>query len=189
MHSATLDLAPMNLPFFSRFLPTLLVSIFAGAVAFARIVNWPYNELLAQADMVVILEAIENAPAKDPFPGDHARPDLEATDTRFKVYSVIKTTGDTPKELSVLHFTYAKRPDLIANGASFIRFPIGLVTYEKRELKDGKPTGEVERVQYQPRWLAFLKGRKDGRFEPLTGQYDAAYSFKELREASHDLPR
>ena len=178
----------MNQPFFSRFLAGLLVAVFVGTSAFARLVPlWPYDKLLAEADIVVILEAIENEPAKDEFPGNnygHPQADFDATNTRFKVQSVLKTTGDTPKELSVLHFTYSKRVNLIANGASFIRFPIGFITYEKRELKDGKPTGEVEHVKFQPMWLAFLKRRADGRFEPLTGHYDASYSFKELRGAS-----
>ena len=175
----------MNQPFFSRVLAALLVAVFAGTSAFARLVpHWPYDKLLAEADIVVILEAIENEPAKDEFPGKNSPADFDATNTRFKVHSVLKTTGDTPKELSVLHFTYSKRVNAIFNGASFIRFPIGFITYEKRELKDGKPTGEVEHVKYQPMWLAFLKRREDGRFEPLTGHYDAAYSFKELRGES-----
>ena len=175
----------MNQPFSSRFLAILIVAIVAGTSAFGRLVPlWPYDKLVAEADIVVILEAIENQPANDEFPGNtygHPQADFDATNTRFKVHSVFKTTADTPKELSVLHFTYSKRVNLIANGASFIRFPIGFITYEKRELKDGKPTGEVEHVKYQPMWLAFLKRRPDGRFEPITGHYDASYSFKELR--------
>jgi hypothetical protein len=70
------------------------------------------------------------------------------------------------------------------DGACFVRFLIGPLQYEQRALRDGKPVGGVTTFRQQPVWLAFLKRRADGRFEPLTGHYDSTFSFRELHESS-----
>jgi hypothetical protein len=159
--------------------------------ALARILPaWGYEKLLAAADVVVIIEALEVQPAKDEFPKDAygAWRGYEASNARFRVRGILKNNGEAMKELTVLHFHYPKGT-LVANGAQFIRFPVGPITYEKRPMKDGKVIeGSVERVQYTPQWLAFLKRRPDGRYEPVSGQYDACMSFEELRRVSADYP-
>jgi hypothetical protein len=171
---------------FSReLLAVALVTILINTSTVARLVtSWPYDELFTKADLVAVVEVLYSERTSDVFVGDtygRAQTEFEAFNTRFNVLSSLKTTADAPGQLTVLHFTYSRHAKLITNGASFIRFPIGVVGYEKRELRDGTPTGRVEQVfQHRPKWLAFLKRRADGRFEPLTGQYDASQSFKEL---------
>ena len=159
-----------------------------STLALAREVpEWPYEKLIADSDVVAIVEPIENEPAKDAFPDynyGHSANDFEATNTRFRVCSVLKPADDAPKELTVLHFSYSDRITIILDGASFIRFLIGPLQYEKRDLKDEKPVGGVKAFQEKPVWLAFLKRRADGRFEPVTGHYDSAFSFRELHHAS-----
>jgi hypothetical protein len=179
----------MKPPLTTRFLATLLFCIFASTISFGRVTfSLSWSELFAQADVVVVIEALENVPAKDELPGDHGpQTNFDAINTRCKVLTAIKSATEAPKELTVLHFTYSKRVHGYTNGAEFIRFPIGRVEYERRELKDNKPTGAVENVQYQPSWLAFLKRRSDGRYAPVTGHYDATNSFKELRGVSGSI--
>jgi hypothetical protein len=142
-----------------------VISLLAIVTCFARIVPlWPYEKLVAEADVVAIVEPVENKPAQDTFPGysyGHPSNHFTATDTRFKIQAVLK--GDAMKELTVLHFSYSNSTNvsIIINGASFIQFK------EKQEC------------------IAFLKRRSDGRFESVTGHYDSAYSFRELHRASY----
>jgi hypothetical protein len=175
----------MNHTFSRRLIVTLLCCVLASSVSFGRLLqSWPWEKLIAESDMVVVIQAIEELQSKDEYPGDtfgHPQTDFDASTTRFKVLGTLKPATPAPKELSVLHFNYSKRVRGVANGAMFIRFPIGQIAFERRELKDDKPTGDVEHVQYTPKWIAFLKLRSDGRYEPVTGHYDAAMSFREIK--------
>ena len=109
----------------------------------------PYDELVAESDIVAIIEPLENQPTKDTFLGysyGHSTNDFVATNTRFKVQVVLKARGESPKELTVLHFGYSTNV-LILDGACFVRFFIGPFRYEERAFKDGKPVGGVTMVQ------------------------------------------
>ncbi len=153
----------MKPPIQKTVLGVFLFSLLCIVTCFARTVSlWPYEKLVAEADVVAIVEPVESKPAQDAFPGysyGHPTNHFTATDTRFKVHAVLK--GDAMKELTVLHFSYSTNVSIIINGASFIQFK------QKQEC------------------IAFLKRRSDGRFEPVTGHYDAAYSFRELHRASY----
>ena len=153
----------------------------------ARILNaWPYDRLVAESDLVAIVEPIENRSAMDIFPDysyGHSANDFVATNTRFRVATVFKGNLESAAEATVLHFGYSANVPTV-NGAHFVRFAIGPLQYEKRAIKEGKPIGGVTAFLQQPMWLAFLKQREDGRFEPVTGHYDAALSFRELHESS-----
>ena len=172
-------------PFRFLIASTALLSCFLGSALARFVPDWPYDKLLAESDLVAIVEPIENKPASDEYSG-YGRPadHFDGTNTRFRVLVVLKPAGDAPKELTVLHFSYSKRVTVILNGACFVRFLIGPLQYEKRNLKDEKPVGGVTVFQEKPIWVAFLKRRPDGRFEPVTGHYDSAFSFRELHRAS-----
>jgi len=176
----------MKLPIPKSALSVFLFSVVCIMTCVARMVPmWSYEKLVAESDVVAIVEPVENKPAQDTFPGysyGHPTNHFAATDTRFKVHTVFK--GDAAKEMTVLHFSYSTNVTIIVNGASFIQFFTEPLQYEKRAVKDGKPVGGIMTFQQQPVWIAFLKRRSDGRFEPVTGQYDSAYSFRELHEAS-----
>jgi hypothetical protein len=170
-----------------NFFAVFLCSLLCASNCFARLGPlWPYEKLVAESDAVAIIEPIKNEPAQDTFPGygyGHPTNHFTATDTRFKIHAVLK--GEAMKELTILHFSYSTNVSMIANGVSFIQFTIGSLEYEVTLRKDGKPVGD--KTIYGPRpvmWMAFLKRRKDGRFEPVTGHYDASYSFRELHSAS-----
>jgi hypothetical protein len=160
----------------------LLLSVCSSASFARRTPSWPYDKLVADSDLIAIVEPLENQPAHDTFPGyDYGHPtsDFVATNTRFTIHALFKTTETSLKELTVLHFNYSN-VHFKPNGASLVRFAIGAVEYERRVLKDGKPTGDVVIFHQEPIWLAFLRRRDDGRFEAVTGQYDSARSFREL---------
>ena len=59
-----------------------------------------------------------------------------------------------------------------------------VLQYEKRVIKDDKPVGSITVYEEQPVWLAFLKKRSDGRFEPISDPYDSADSFREIHGSS-----
>src|SRR6478609_9671557 len=100
-----------------------LFSVLCVVTCVARPVPlWPYEKLVADSDVVAIIEPVENKQAQDTFPGysyGHPTNHFAATDTRFKVHSVLK--GDSAKELTVLHFSYSTNVSIILNGASFIQ--------------------------------------------------------------------
>ena len=65
----------MNQLFTNRFICALLVCILAGSTAFGRLVPlWSYDKLLAAADIVLVVEAIEEQLSVI----DHLESDLEA---------------------------------------------------------------------------------------------------------------
>jgi hypothetical protein len=159
-----------------------------SSTLFARTVQvLSYEELVARSDVVAIVQPFDNQPAKDTFPGysyGHPTTDFVATNTRFEVHVLLKGDGESAEELTVVHFGYATKLTMTSNGANFIRFLVGPLQYEKRAVKLGTPVGGVTTFQQEPLWLAFLKRRDDGRFEPVTGHYDSARSFRELHEPS-----
>jgi hypothetical protein len=146
-----------------------------------------YSELIAKADIVAIIEPIKNESVDDAYAGflyGFAQKDFVATNTTFRVQAYLKGGDAATKEITVLHFSYSKDVGPRANGASFIAFVTGPFQYEKRSLKDGKPVGGVTVYKEQPAWLAFLKKRSDGRFDPISDPYDSADSFREIHSSS-----
>lgn len=145
----------------SQTMVVLFLLVVGGQPSNARYLpHWPFDKLVAQADLVAIIVPIENRPADDAFPGNRSAADFVATNTWFKVAATLKAHGEPLADLTVLHFAYS-RAAKIANGANFIRFGVG---------------------QRHAGWLAFLKRREDGRFEPVSGHHDSALSFRELHE-------
>jgi hypothetical protein len=150
------------------------------------------QELLAQSDFVGLIRPRFNDPAKDVFTpvvdGGH-KVIYHGVDTRFRVDLVFKSDGKAPDELTVLHFT-KEGAELVANGPLFIYFPEGPFKYEKRIVgNDGRELGKMTYSYGDkpdgpppdgPLFLAFLKHRSDGRYEPVGGQEDAYESFYEV---------
>lgn len=164
---------------------SIVALVFVGLAAgdaFARLHRaWTHDELLAESDLVALIEPIANQPSKDIFTievdGGH-KVDYQGIDTRFRIDLIFKSDGKAAKELTVLHFS-DEHAEPVINGPSFIYFPIGPFDYEERLLKDGKELGKIT-GRREPTLLAFLKRRPDGRYEAVTGQEDPDESFYEI---------
>jgi hypothetical protein len=142
--------------------------------ASARLVNpFTFNELLEKSDVIAIVEAIRDEPAKDTFKPDNITR-FVGINTHFRVHLVLKGKVET-KEVTVLHF-WNEEPR-IENGPECADFRF-TITYTEEHFMNGENVGSVA-VHHpeRPMWLAFLKKRNDGRFEPVAGQLDSAFSF------------
>ena len=141
----------------------------------------PFEEAIERADRVAVLVPLENRPAKDRFRSAYAPEgdrDFAAINTRFSIRAVLKGKRPAAGDLTVLHF--APKPTgngVMVNGPQFARFALGSVALEIRDAKQKGPPGTYT---FEPQWLAVLKRRADGRFEPVHGQYDSADSFRLL---------
>lgn len=156
----------------------------------ARLVpDWPYEKLFAESDLVVIAEPMLCCDSKDVFERpDHSKDDYTGMNSTFEIRSVLKGSPQM-KKCSVLHFRYSDKVGAISNGALFVRFRLtgrsfkGLIVPENKE---GPPHAGVQvyRSEAKPDYLLFLKRRADGRYEPVSGQYDAALSCREIRDTT-----
>ena len=176
----------MNAFFFLMYVVAIQLSLTCPSYARLK-ANVSYVELLAKADLVVLIEPIKNDSAKDSYAGflyGFAQKDFVATNTTFRVHAYLKGGDAAAKEITILHFSYSKDVGPRSNGASFITFVTGPLQYEKRSLKDDKPVGGVTVYMEQPVWLAFLRKRSDGRFDPISDPYDSADSFREIHDSS-----
>jgi hypothetical protein len=125
-----------------------------------RVLQWSYQDLTKEADVVVIARAIESENTKDEHKSDWSI-EFEGVNTRFEVLGVLK--GETDKTITLLHFEWGNaKPgkegdDFIRNGPHLIEFKKGI-----------------------PEYLLFLKRRSDGRYEPVSGQIDPDRSVREM---------
>jgi len=131
-----------------------------ASIAEARLKrSWTYEQLLSEADMVAVVDA---SPPKDTENTDVflGHPVVQIL-TTLKVHAVLK--GDTKKEsLEFVHYRYGKTDRPIINGAQFVHF-------------------QAEKTRYpKPKYLVFLKRRKDGRYEAVSGQIDPVDSVRLL---------
>jgi len=163
---------------FMRCRVVLLYSLFSlcEALCYARIrESWPYELLVAQSDVVALVEPLENHPANDSMSNEAvSRRWYTAVDTRCKMRGILK--GAIVGELTILHFSYAPGAS-VDDGPIFVEFTIRPARpdfFEHSVIKDGVKFT----VPRSPVWLVFLKRRSDGRYEPVAGQDDADISFR-----------
>jgi hypothetical protein len=87
---------------------------------------------------------------------------LFGVETEFQVQLVMKGPQDT-KKFVLHHYRLQGNPEEIANGPLFIQI----------------------RSQKHDTFVMFLKKEKDGRYAPMTGQFDpAVLSVLEIKEAA-----
>ena len=143
-----------------------------------------------ESDVVAIVESIENVPAQDnsPFAVDtHPSTHFAAPNTRFRVAAILKATGEP---LSSLLFCISNTPGTSGLRTARTLFALESVPFNTRSGTSSMASPQVKSIalQQQPVWLAFLKQREDGRFEPVTGTMFRR-SFRELHEPSFYSPR
>ncbi|MCX6855499.1 MAG: hypothetical protein NTV80_11420 [Verrucomicrobia bacterium] len=167
----------------SRSLICILMLILFTPV-FGRLVKtWTHDELTKAADAIVVIEAVstKKSDIAPPFASkDLPKENYQAWITTFKVLTSFKGAATIDEPLQILHFTYSDKVNGVTNGACFVKFAIGPLERSTTTTENGVGKGTQTSYKLYPVWLAYLKHREDGRFEPATDHYDAAPSFMEL---------
>src|SRR5262245_42686046 len=141
--------------------------------------KWTYDQLLKEADLVVLAEAVRTEQAADEPPNDSWPRELVAQNATLKVRLTLKGKyEDEPSK--VLHFKYgepkngidALRAELLSDG------PLHLITFRKEQITVG--TGKDKQAFPAPEYLLFLKKTKDGRYAPVSGQSNPVPSIREV---------
>lgn len=158
----------------------------SAALSSARaLADWPYEELLAKSDLVVIADPMATNTSSDTLEIEGRNSEeYQGLNTQFKSLAPLK--GELKQEtFTVLHFRYFQSVT-VDNGALFVNFRQQELLFEgkltAKPEKDGmsEASARVSMGFGKPSYLLFLKLRPDGRYEPVTGQYDATMSCREL---------
>jgi len=150
-----------------------LVAIFGipDSSAFARPVeDWKFERLFKEADLVVLAEALEYKDVDDQPVDNLLKKNCQAQNTSFAIARVIQGAV-TADKITLLHFRLIEGVDGIDNGPLLVTFRTESAEFliEGTTTQLGKPT-----------YLLFLKKRKDGRYEPVSGQVDSKLSVREM---------
>ncbi len=148
-----------------------LVGLGANVTSAQLVPLWPKEKLFKESDLIVIAEAISTKNTKDRVVDERWQDfKLAVIHTTFRPAHFVK--GDKKlKKLVLLHFRMGedigKQPEVreIVNGPSFIEF-------QKEPKAPGKPlVAHFQGKKYPgPKYLLFLKKRKDGKYEFVTGR-------------------
>jgi hypothetical protein len=135
---------------------TLLASAEARPVG-----DWPYQNLVREADVVVLAAAERSADSDDPPAKDGWESHCVGVNTTFRVLAPMK--GDVPAKLTLFHFRL--KPGIpVPNGPCLASFH----------------TAKADADHGGPCYLLFLKKRSDGRYEPVAGQIDSVLSVRRV---------
>lgn len=131
-------------------------------IAVARpVANFDYRRLFEESDLVVIASVLKTEDTEDQFTGHED--EFKGQNTEFKIQKVIQGNVDGEK-LELLHFKYVGR--LPPNGPRLVEFEVELETDNFR--------------MAQAEYMLFLKQTRDGRYVPVSSQYDSSDSVKIL---------
>ena len=150
------------------------------------VADWDYDHLVGYADLVVVATVVSSKRVRFDFDavepwtswlqapeGPKMRALLVAEVTTFRVKASLKGNagGST---IDVFHFSLT---------GPLPRSLEGTPRLFKKGLAMGIVSGDVRstRERGTENYLLFLKQRKDGLFDPVTGQVDSAYSVKQIR--------
>jgi hypothetical protein len=162
----------------TRWLSVTVLLVVAPVANARRLPDWPHDKLLKDADLVVVAAADKSEPTADKYEGDNAY-ELDGVNTRFTVRVALK--GEAPKDgLTVLHYRMGRLKPGKTEDDQWYAAKIGpnLVTFRADPLRlhvGGSAVGVPA-----PEYLLYLKKRADGRYEPVSGQYDPNLSAREI---------
>jgi len=166
---------------------TIFGILCASSSTWARKVEeWSYDRLFREADLVVIAVARSFAAARQEWPEKvFAKDRFEGVETIFHASRALK--GDVPQRIHLLHFKYTEHARPYEDGPGLVSFflePISIdVTRQDREEgRQREPKQKRLSVTGQPEYLLFLKKRKDGLYEAVSGQRDPVFSVRALFE-------
>jgi hypothetical protein len=160
-----------------KMFPLALVASTLCSVAHARLMQlWRYDNLMKEADLVVIATPLRGKDVADRFKLDYFDTTFCGVETEFKPESVIKGNM-AGKTLTLLHFRLSAP---IPNDGSLRINDDPLLVSFRLPVPGGltKMKEWVDKVDY----MLFLKKRADGRYEAVSGQVDPALAIKQLGE-------
>ena len=177
---------------FRVFVTAIAASFSLSSISSARKIEiWPYEELLKEADLVVIARAVSNLATDDKWNSDVFDSDrFTAVETTFELATVLK--GKSVNSFKVLHFQHRNPSRPFEDGPRLVSFlvqpfsvgirPVGIRRSGETK-KEGPKTLEPTKrksLMPAPEYLLFLKRRNDGRFEAVSGQVDPNSSVRTL---------
>jgi hypothetical protein len=141
---------------------------------------WSYDQLRDAADVVAILKPLKiETNTLSGVQEGLSTDDYQGVTTTFAVQSYLKG-GPATETIRVNHFKYLRTGWAAADGPDLASFEIGSRVYQQIPDQYDKIVGDHRFLQETASWLAFLRKMPDGTFVPVSGQYTASYSFKEL---------
>ena len=162
----------------------VICSLFIPSISFSRQVeDWSYERLFKESDLVVIAHVQAWGATDEEWNEklfDKGR--FEGAKTIFGASFVLK--GDPPLCIWLNHFRYKESAVRYNDGPGlnvFLKEPV-LIELKQAEDKKGKlhqPSQGLRKIS-QPEYLLFLKKRKDGTYEPVSGQLDASFSVRAM---------
>jgi len=168
----------------STFALVVICSLFIPSISFSRQVeDWSYERLFKESDLVVIAHVQGWGVTKKEWNEkffDKVR--FEGAKTIFGASFVLK--GDPPLCIWLNHFRYKEGAGRYNDGPGLVSFLKELLLVELKSAKNQK--GKLEQLGVglskfsQPEYLLFLKKRKDGTYEPVSGQLDASFSVRAM---------
>lgn len=147
----------------------LLTTAFIPGLAAREIDLWPYDRLENEADLIVVGTAEKSEDSGDVVHAQLWQTDFVGVNTTFKIVGVIDGRF---RESELTVYTLRQPEDkILMDGPMTVKF-------ETRSTVPGLST-RISR-QSVPEYLLFLKRRKDGRYEPVSGPLDALHSVREM---------
>lgn len=148
-----------------------------------KLEHWPYDRLLENADVVVIARAITTDKSADKWNEqffDGAR--FQGLETTLEVVSTLK--GKPPEPLKLLHFQYKPEATVYDDGPGLVVFlnKPRQTAVDKHVDRSGELRPLSASRSSHPEYLLFLKLRKDGRYEAVSGQTDPNLSARSVNE-------
>ena len=181
-----------------RIVVTFCAALVCCAAQARPLEQWTFQRLNSRADVVIIASVVSTESIDELLESDPRHPKKQERDARssifaklafpenikmdarlttFKVATVMK--GEiNDEEMQLVHYEVAER-FLIANSPSVAVFRDGRHPRNK-PADDHAPEIRIatDELQY---YMLFLKARKDGKYEPVSGQIDSAFSVVELK--------
>ena len=133
---------------------TVLFPVLAASIEARPVKIWSLQELTTKADLVVVATAVSSTDTKNWVYPEAKDTTWVTVDTVFSIETVLKGELKGPS-VTVQHFRYWKPEASVIDGPSFVQFA----------------------PSKKHRYLMFLGRKANGRYEPLTGQYDPDGSF------------
>jgi hypothetical protein len=162
---------------YTRIFPAVLSLLALSTTLEARPIGvWSYEMLMEKSDVVLIGKVDSEKPFDEKLDHPTFGDVLEGHLTTFQVGAVLKGKAAGEKIELVHYLVDTSKP--IVNGPLTAYFRINghrltVTAVDGVEVKQ-------ERIERPPDYLLFLKVRKDGRFEPVTGQVDSMFSARKI---------